>query len=455
VSFDPTHSNESRINSWLRKRFPERLIYIRTEGSSRTLKLTTYRQVFLATAMTLAMGWTVYTTGMQYAHEMILASKKEQVELAENSRDTVLAEVVSYRSKVDEITANLKSSYTAAAKYTIQQSEIKDKINALENKLKTSNLSSASKRKIRKQIEASQKKLSRIKIAAESVENKRSLLANELSEVGARLRKITLNSDVDEDLMELHNAILQRDFAISERDTLVAQNKKLSNRLLQIQDAQKEIFDQVSSLSENGISEIEKTLKKTGLNVDKLLTEKQSSRGGPFIPAKFPDLGRDDLNAAMEGLSNKIARWDRLAGLMETLPLGYPIDKPRITSGFGYRRDPFTGTLALHSGIDFRGKKGDIAHATAPGIVKYARMRGNYGIVVDVDHGMGFVTRYAHLDKALVKVGDEVVVGSDLGLVGNTGRSTGRHLHYEVRYNNVPRNPKELIRVKRYVQKTK
>lgn len=454
MSFDPSHTDESRFKAWLRRRFPDRLIYIRTEGNSRTITLTTTRQVVFACMVTAVVGWTAYSTGMQYAHETIIASKRQQVAAVKDARDQVLAEVVSYRAKVDALTQELEGSQTDLAKLVERRAEIEEQIAVTDKKLLGGKNSKSAMVKLQATYDDLQNQLAKVNADAGNMQRKHARLSSELAEIGSRLQDLTKKNGVDKELLDLNQAIIERDFAQAERDELLAQNKLLGERLLQIQSAQKQIFDQVSDLASDGISKIERTLRKTGVDVEELLSKHEAlSSGGPFIPAEFPDLGRDDLNRTIRDLSTQIARWDRLAAMMDVLPLGYPVTNPRITSGYGNRRDPFTGALALHSGIDFRGQKGEFAYSTAPGVVKYAKMRGNYGIVVDVDHGMGFVTRFAHLDKALVKVGDEVQVGTRVGLIGNTGRSTGRHLHYEIRYKNQPRNPKEMIRVKRYVQK--
>lgn len=399
------------------------------------------------------LGWTAYSTGMQVAHETILSLKREQVEAARTAHGEVLAEIVSYRERMALIIADLQKSHTRFAKISVQETDLQSEKLALEKRLNASDRSDAAKQRDQKHLDALEAKQASLENDRQVIEHERDRLRAQLAEIDDRMLRLAQKGEVDSDILDLRQAVLQRDLAMTQRDKLVAENKNLGDRLLRIQGAQKQILEQVSSLADGGITQIEKTLKKTGLNVEDLLGKQEGNRGGPFIPADLPDFGREDLNTAMRDLNDLIDRWDGLSRLMDSLPLGYPVKSPRITSGFGYRRDPFTGTLASHSGIDFRGEKGDVALATAPGTVVFVGDRGNYGNVVDIDHGMGFLTRFAHLEKSLVKVGDEVQIGMKVGLIGNTGRSTGRHLHYEVRRNGQPYNPKELVRVKRYVQK--
>lgn len=439
--------------AFVRCRFPERLIYIRTGGVSRTLTLTTAKQALAATALAGVMGWTLYASGMQIAHQSILSLKSDQIAAARAAHDEVLAELVSYREKVAAITGDLQRSYAQANDLAMQGLDAQKEIVAVERRLSSPGRSDAAKQKDQAQLEQLEQKYVGFENGRHQIERERERLRAQLADIDERMSRLASKGELESDVLDLRQAVLQRDLATSQRDSLATENKRLSERLERMQVAQKQMFDQVASLADGGISQIEKTLRKTGLNVEELLGKQEANRGGPFVPADLPDLGREDLNSAMRLLSDQIDRWDGLARLMDNLPLGYPVKTPRVTSGFGYRRDPFTGDLAEHSGIDFRGEKGDVALATAPGTVVYVGDRGNYGMTVDIDHGMGLSTRFAHLEEALVKVGDEVQVGASVALIGNSGRSTGRHLHYEVRYNGQPYNPKELIRVKRYVQK--
>lgn len=116
-----------------------------------------------------------------------------------------------------------------------------------------------------------------------------------------------------------------------------------------------------------------------------------------------------------------------------------------ISSGFGYRRNPFTGRREMHKGLDIANHKGTPIIATAAGVVTYVGRKGLLGNIVEIDHGHGFVTRYGHISKALVKKGQKVKRGQEIAQIGNTGRSTGPHLHYEVRLNGIQVNPQKYI----------
>lgn len=130
---------------------------------------------------------------------------------------------------------------------------------------------------------------------------------------------------------------------------------------------------------------------------------------------------------------------DRLAHIPSVIPIN--IEDYTMSSGYGYRVDPIYGSSKFHEGLDFAASKGTNVFATGEGKVKVAGREAGYGNVIDIDHGYNYLTRYAHLSEILVKPGEEVKRGQLIGKVGSTGKSTGPHLHYEVRYKDVPQNP--------------
>lgn len=136
----------------------------------------------------------------------------------------------------------------------------------------------------------------------------------------------------------------------------------------------------------------------------------------------------------------------------ERIPFGRPTLGTRETSGFGVRFDPFNHRPRMHSGQDFSGAYLTPIYATAPGIISYVGVRTGYGNVVEIDHGNGFKTRYAHLASAAVRSGQRVAVDQRIASMGNTGRSTGTHLHYEVWQNGRPQNPARFLKAGDYVQ---
>ncbi|MBN9250162.1 MAG: M23 family metallopeptidase, partial [Mesorhizobium sp.] len=212
---------------------------------------------------------------------------------------------------------------------------------------------------------------------------------------------------------------------------------------------------QISTLA-NSASEsadaISNALEAAGLPVDSDFSEGnvgKSDVGGPLIPVD----GTTIFDAKVQQLDEALDMLDQAKADARRLPLANPAPGHAVTSPFGVRTDPLLGSAALHSGMDFRASVGMDAKVTAPGVVVKAGWNGGYGRMVEVDHGQGFSTRYAHLSEILVSVGEKLSAGDVVGRTGSSGRSTGPHLHYEVRHNGEAINPLTFLTVGKKIAK--
>lgn len=178
--------------------------------------------------------------------------------------------------------------------------------------------------------------------------------------------------------------------------------------------------------------------------------------GGPDESASSREPSMGDALGSLDTYEKQLSDRERQMLVLEDLllasrlqqqvkPSGWPIEGGWISSTFGWRTDPFTGRYAQHPGIDFAGKDGSDVLAVATGIVTEAGERSGYGELVEINHGNGYVTRYGHNERILVKVGDKVNKGQRISLMGSTGRSTGPHVHFEVLYNGLVVNPEQYI----------
>lgn len=180
---------------------------------------------------------------------------------------------------------------------------------------------------------------------------------------------------------------------------------------------------------------------------EKAAAASAGSTGGPLIAAASAE-ATADLQANRD-FRSLFSAWKKMDGTGAgtvvqgaiAIPSVQPVAKMEYTSNFGVRSDPFRGTAAMHAGVDIRGPIGTPIYATADGIVAEAKRRGGYGNLVEIDHGKGIATRYGHLSKILVSAGSRVTRGQVIALMGSTGRSTGSHLHYEVRMDGRAVNP--------------
>ena len=180
------------------------------------------------------------------------------------------------------------------------------------------------------------------------------------------------------------------------------------------------------------------------------------AQGGPVAESVMEEMDIEDFVASLNLLSKQLD--DRAAQLMiveevnmdndlrsAMIPSGKPVESGWLSSGFGRRNDPFTGKLAYHEGVDFAGKAGTGVIAVASGVVTWSGERYGYGKMVELDHGNGYVTRYAHNKENSVDVGEVVEKGQVIARMGSSGRSTGPHVHYEVLRRGKPVDPKKYV----------
>ncbi|HEX2017758.1 MAG TPA: M23 family metallopeptidase [Aurantimonas sp.] len=186
---------------------------------------------------------------------------------------------------------------------------------------------------------------------------------------------------------------------------------------------------------------ITSALQTAGIAVDK--PEPEAATGGPFepVPANF------DFDESVSELETALAALQEVHSVAESLPLSSPMARRYVSSTYGVRPDPFLGRSALHAGIDYALPQGTPVTASAPGTVVFAGRAGGYGNMVEIDHGRGITSRYGHMARVAVRVGETVAKGAPIGAVGSTGRSTGPHLHYEIRRSGKPVDPERFFRL--------
>ncbi|HET8727081.1 MAG TPA: peptidoglycan DD-metalloendopeptidase family protein [Alphaproteobacteria bacterium] len=242
----------------------------------------------------------------------------------------------------------------------------------------------------------------------------------------------------------------ERNALIDRKDALRLRVARLERELAGLQEAQEQLLAELRERTDLHIEAVEEGLSFTGLDVDGMIEELNADlfpgTGGPMIPTDA---------AAIEGaldLMSMVGHAANLRNVINRLPLTPPLqDRYRLSSRFGTRSDPFTGRRSAHEGLDFAAKARTPVYAPAPGRVVSAGRMGAYGNLVAVDHGLGIVTRYAHLHRIDVEAGQTIAAGDRIGLLGTTGRSTGPHLHYEVLVDGQPHNPANFLKAGKHV----
>jgi murein DD-endopeptidase MepM/ murein hydrolase activator NlpD len=225
----------------------------------------------------------------------------------------------------------------------------------------------------------------------------------------------------------------------------IAAARKAADQLERRQVAVLESLEQAARGNAQRLSAI---FAETGLDAARFVnTTKAVSQGGPLVPMTAGK-GSSPFEQKLAQVHFTVQQSQRMHKVISGLPIARPMPLEfETTSGFGARSDPFTRTMAMHTGIDFRAPSGTTVRATAPGRVTEASHMGGYGNMVEIDHGNGLTTRYAHLSSIEVDVGETVAKGGIIGRVGSTGRSTGPHLHYETRIDGDAADPIRFLRV--------
>lgn len=231
--------------------------------------------------------------------------------------------------------------------------------------------------------------------------------------------------------------------AVKKVGSVSAQVKSLAN----IEHRQIRFAQKITEIAENRAKIAEEQIRQFGLN-PKSFTN--SAQGGPFIPffndGKIEDPRFSKMAAALEYMT-------ALESGLATIPSAMPAASYTLSSAFGYRRDPFNGSGAMHNGLDFKATHGTAILAAADGVVTKAGWMGGYGKTIEITHGNGLMTRYAHMSSLGAKLGQKVERGIQIGRMGSTGRSTGTHLHFEVRNNGRAINPHKFLKANNNVLK--
>ena len=356
--------------------------------------------------------WASWSTYVYMYHRPMLQMRATQIEEMRATHDRHMADLQTYLTKFNELTRNLNVT--------------DDKI------LHADKLTDAQK---------------------EELLNSRLKTWGEMDFLRTRLTEMFTNAEYAPEYTKLAELAVEYELTRAENISLRNQSEQIAKSVNQIATADAQIVAAVSKMTNDNIEELRKNLKTInntiatlGLN-ERELIERANKYTNTLVGAAFNPLVMDkDLDPKYQKLADGLELWNGLSKLSRTLPIGSPIANARITSHYGTRNDPFTGKPKMHRGIDFAGKIGTELMAVAPGRVISAGERVGYGLTVEIAHGLGFTTLYAHLSRATVARGDWVRPGTVVGLGGSSGRSTGPHLHYEIRYKGQPFNPSTFVK---------
>lgn len=402
----------SRARSLFDRMFPERQIYHRSGGTVRYVSLSPGKQALLAmTAVGLA-GWCVYATANTLLEGPQATASNAEIERERAKYDRWLNES---RAQAAASQALLEERTRQFDRATADFESRHEVLRSLLEYAGGASLQVAANRPIERDG-------ARIIMAAsidEAEPRQSRAIASEpyqVTTVGFRARPDALEAEQEQTLSELEDSVVERS------------------------------------------EQVRGVLRLTGVSMATLTgPEADAQAGGPLVPQDFVAYLRDSgLNPAFSErvaqVAARVTESRRLDGIANSTPLAAPVAVDyRETSGYGQRIDPFTGRAAFHSGLDMAAFERAPVVATSPGTVVYAGTRSGYGYTVEIDHGHGFKTRYAHLRDIQVQRGDSVAIGQRIGSMGSTGRSTATHLHYEVWFRGRAVDPVNFLRAGRHV----
>lgn len=357
-----------------------------------------------------------------------LQKVKLELRMAEGEREQLLSSRSSLRDRVAALEGELVAARTAMQDMERHSTELSRRTEVAE----------AGRASMRSEQASLIRHAGQLEIDLKAARTRGQALEGDARRVVERIRSVTGDDDANPAPDRLTDAV-----------------ESLLEQLTAMQSAQETVLDRLNERTAGNIVEVERTIAMTGLSVENLLGRDPAvaeGQGGPLV-----DIGGNELagglTSAVDQIERQLRRWDVYKSVLAVLPLSAPIDHYHVTSGYGSRKDPFTGKRAWHKALDLSGWNGSPVYSTAPGKVEFAGWKGRYGQIVEIDHGFGIRTRYAHLKTIMVKEGDVVGFRHKVGLLGSTGRSTGPHVHYEVLHDGQPVNPLKFIQAGRYVFK--
>ncbi|NBR88367.1 MAG: M23 family peptidase [Rhodobacteraceae bacterium] len=430
-----------RIDAALERWFPERRVFLRSETDTRFIRLKPATQMVAFLGASFFVGWTIIATAILLMDSIGAGNFREQARRDQRTYENRLNSLATERdTRAAEALAAQDRFNAALDQISLMQSEL---------------LSSETRRReLETGIEVIQSTLRRTIKEREAAKSE----ANGLMAAADGNGKVVLASagtapgTLDMMIEALADTARERDQIEENAQAALIQAEEMAAQIKSMEEKNGTIFRQLEDAMTISVKPLDKMFRAAGMDTDRVLSQVRrgyAGQGGPLTPITF----------STKGLAPTLdeTRANRLLSQMDQLnlyriaaqkaPFAVPVKSGfRFTSGFGYRRDPKTGGRRMHAGVDFAGPVGTPLYATADGVVVHAGWASGYGRLVKIQHEFGIETRYAHMNRLNVSVGQRVSRGQRIGDMGASGRVTGPHLHYEVRVGGQPVNPMIYIK---------
>lgn len=421
-----------KTHALLERVFPERRVFLRSDSDTRFIRLRSGTQAIAFAGVSMMVSWTIIATAIILMDSIGAGNFREQAKRDQRTyqeRLNILSEERDQRAT--EALAAQDRFNSALRQISVMQSELLSS-ETRRRELETGiDVIQASLRKTMREREAARSKLAETELALETGEGP----------AGSSATGEALDGTVEFLAAALERTAQERDQVVADAQTALVQADKMAYEIRLMEEKNDQIFRQLEEAMTISVKPLDKMFRAAGMDPDRVLKQVRkgySGQGGPMMPLSFSTKG--------EGHDHDTERANRILSEMDALnlyriaaqkaPFASPLKSAfRYTSGFGRRWG------RMHKGTDFAAPHGTDIFSTADGVVVHAGWQSGYGQLIKIQHEFGIETRYAHLSKIRVKVGQRVSRGQHIGDMGNTGRSTGTHLHYEVRVGGVAVNP--------------
>ena len=437
------HRLRHRFNAALERYLPEQRLFLRTDDSTRFIRLSPATQFLALGGSALTLGWAIVAAAILAMDNIGAGSLRDQAAREQQIYESRLNALAKERD------IRAEEAHAAQARFNVALAEI--------SKMQSALLASEERRReLETGIEVIQTTLRHTMAerdeALEEAEIMKAELDGVTGSIDARIGRV---EDMENTLAFMTDALqltaVERDAVAAEAAQAIDLTDELIYERRLAQDRNDHIFSQLEEALSVSVEPLDKMFSAAGLSAENLIEQVRqgySGMGGPLTPITLSTKGEEPsaeqmrANAILHGLD----RLNLYRITAQKAPFGMPVKSAfRYTSGFGPRWG------RMHNGTDFAASYGTPIYATADGVVTHSGWSNGYGRLVKIRHSFGIETRYAHLSKLRVKVGDRVSRGDRIGDMGNSGRSTGTHLHYEVRVGSKPINPMTYIKAARNV----
>ncbi len=420
--------------------FKERQIYHRSDGVVHFISMSTKTQVALAIVALSALLWVAYTSVNFVFDEQIEAAREIDYR---NMETTFSKRLHDAQLAIDDVNA---LNHTIESEFAKSMREISLRHQMMENMVKR-------KARINDSLDILSEGLSEAGGPSGQKPTNGNRIMIDINPGEPTPRQSRLSTLKKEAALEA----AQRSATAPKGSAAAAAIDRMKTAATELYTEQMLLIAALEERAQKKLDELHLVLESTGVSSDSVLIPAKISntvlaQGGPFIDIESVSQTSSRFTQHANRAALVVDELAELEDVINSIPLSSPLTvSRRFTSGFGVRRDPINGRISAHHGIDFAAAWASPVTATASGSVKFAGTRSGWGRMVEIDHGNGFITRYAHLSRVSVKQGQKVELHDKVGELGSSGRSTGPHVHYEILFKGKPLNPRRFIEAGRYV----